>query len=282
MGNRLRSLPEELQEESLFGELAQDAGVLETSIAKEISVMLKENPLFMDYLQHQKGIGTMMAGYLIAWLATPRTPTIFGIVKKIDDRTYVRKAKKKKEIVHIPEYAKVIDEHLTREPGDPKPKYIVLSMPSVMAVAGNPSKLHRYCGLAPGSRLVSDEKAVFSPKVKTLMYKVFKQLLLAQGEWYRIFVEDKEDYARRCPTPDKGTLKLKVLRTTKNIVMRKFITNLWLVYRWQNGMSTQTPYVTRMIEQGTIGPKHTILQPFLEKDTGIAPYTQAKIDLNPL
>lgn len=270
---RLRSLPEELQEDSLFKKLAEYSKAIETSMAKEISVMLKEEPLYMDYLQYQKGIGPMMAGYLIGWLAKWRTPKVFGVKKKIDDKTYERIVKKKKQILRIPEYAKVIEEHLKD-----KPKYIVLSMPSVMEVAENPSKLHKYCGVSPGSRLKSDEKATFNPKVKTLMYKIFTQLLLAQGEWYKIFAKDKEDYAKRCPTPNKGTLKLKIHRTAKNIVMRKFMTSLWLVYRWQSQMSTETPYIARMIEQGTVGPGHTLLQPFLEKDTGIEPYMPPKTE----
>lgn len=139
----------------------------------------------------------------------------------------------------------------------------------VMEVAQNPSDLHKYCGLAPGSRKVSGTKISYNPKLKTLMFKIFTQFLKAKrGEWSRIFAQDKAEYDKRCPAgkPERGTRKLKVHLTSKNIVMRKFMTNLWLVYRWQNGLSTTEPFAAK------IGPQHSILQPFLETKEGIVPF----------
>lgn len=256
--NRLRSLPADFMEETFFQALGKDVKELEKAVAMEIRRTLKEEPLYTEYLQHQKGIGTMMGAYLVAWLGKTREFTMFGITEKLSSGSYKRKWKGKVETLELPPYANVIEENLKD-----RLKFIRVRMPPVMEVAQNPSDLHKYCGLSPGSKLRKKEMAGFNPKLKTLMWKILRQLMMAQGEWAKIFAQDKKDYAERCPDPDKGSKKLKIHLTAKNITMRKFMTNLWLVFRWQNKLPTTTPFVSKL------GPQHTILQPFIETEEGI-------------
>jgi len=265
--NRLRSLPSDARED-FFKELADDAHVLEKEIQKRIAELVKEEALYDQYLRYQKGIGTTMASYLIGWLAKVREIKIFGVTKKVGEGKYNRRWKGKTETLELPPYATILEENLTK-----KPKYIRVHLPAVMEVADHPSDLSKYCGLAPLSKLKRGEHAAYSPKLKTLMWKIFRQLLMARGEWARIAEKDKKEYGERAPEPDWGTRKLKVHLTTEKIVMRKFMTNLWLVYRKQNGLSVTEPYPTKL--------GHTnILKPFLETEKGIEPYEPAKVAIN--
>lgn len=260
--NRLRSLPEQFVEETFFKSLAKDVKELEKSLYNEMVAILENEPLFIHYLSHQKGIGPTMSAYLIAWLAKPREFKIFGVTKKVDETTYIRKWKNRSETIQLPPYATITQENL-------KAKYISVSLPPVMEVAQNPSDLHKYCGVIPGSKLRRGEKVAFNPKLKTLMWKILTQLLLAQGAWSKIFNEDKSEYAKRCPQPEKGSLKMKIHLTAKNIIMRKFMTNLWLVYRWMNNLPTTEPYPSKL--------GHTITKPFIETPDGIKYITQENV-----
>lgn len=256
--NRLRSLPADVRGQSFLGELLATAFHLERRTKSRIEQQVESDPLYSEYLKYQKGIGKLLAGYLIGWLARERDFKIFGIVEKIGERTYKRKYRKKIVTLELPPYAKVLEENLKG-----KPKYIRVWMPPVMKVAENPSDLHKYCGVVPQSRKKKGEQVDFNPRVKTLMWKIFRQFVMSRsgGEWTRIYKVDKKAYAERCPEPEKGSKKLKVYFTTKNIVMRKFLTNLWLVYRWQHNLPTTEPYPAKL--------GHTILKPFIETEDGI-------------
>jgi len=265
LDNRALSMPEEFVGDAFFKALASDVAELERLMDVEIAKELEMDPLYTEYLGLQKGVGPMMAGYLTAWLAREREFKVFGVKKKVRDGVYMRLRKKKLETWVLPSYATVLEENLTPKartemgPGKPKPMYVRVHMPAVMEVAQNPSDLHKYCGVSPGSKLKSQETAGFSPKLKTLMWKVFTQLLMAQGRWAEIYRIEKEDYARRCPEPDRGTKKLKVHLTSKNIVMRRFLTNFWLIFRKRKGLPITEPYPGAMLG-------HAVEGPFTEKE----------------
>lgn len=251
--NRLRNLPEEIAEETFFKELAEDVRRFEESLKKEMARELETEPIYIEYLKYQKGIGTVLAAYLVAWLCRPREFRILGIKKKIGERRYVRKWKRSTKEFVLPTYAEVVEEKL-----DYNPPFITVRMPPVLQVAENPSDLHKYCGVSPGCRRIRGEATNYNPKLKTLMWKLFRQLLMAKGEWAKIARQVKEEYAKRCPDPEKGSKKLKVHLTTKNIVMRRFLTNLWIVWRRMNGLPITEPYPAKL--------GHTITPPFIEKD----------------
>lgn len=254
--NRVRSLPEEYRKSTFFETLSEYVHGLEKKVAERITELVEEDPLYTRYLKYQKGVGPIMSGYLIAWLCRDREVQLNGIVEKVGSNVYKRKWKKQTTVINLPPYTRLVEENIPA-------KYIVVCMPPVMRVATNPSKLHKYCGLTPGSKMRRGSPTSFNPKVKTLMYKIFMQLLKAKGEWYNIYLRDKEEYAKRCPKTDKGSLKLKVHLTAKNIVMRKFMTNLWLVYRWMHGLPTTEPYPVKL------GLQHEILRPFIETEQGV-------------
>jgi len=227
---RIRSLGTQMKE-TYFEELARDVRSLEESVAKEIAVELEGDPIYTAYLKRIKGVGPVLAGYLIAYLCRPRVAKIW----------------RKSRSVELPKYAKVLEE---------KKDYVVVELPPVCEVAGNPSKLHKYAGLAPGSKLSRGERVGYNPKVKTLMWKILMQFLKAGAKtrckYAELFNQVKQEYAQRCPKPEKGSWKLKVHLTSKNIVMRIFLTNLWITYRQINGLPLTSPYPAKLGEQHKI------------------------------
>jgi hypothetical protein len=225
--NRLRSLPSELTEETFFKALAKDAHELEKQVAQEISKELENEPLWINYLSRINGVGETLAAYLIAWLCRDRTVKIW---------------KKKKPNVTLPPYAKTIEDTKT---------YTIIEMPPVFDVASNPSKIHKYCGLSPGSSKKKKEKIHYNPKLKTLCWKIMRQLLMLEArgvpsKYAELFHKEKAEYDKRCPQPEKGSRKLKVHRTTVKIVMRIFMTNLWITYRRMKGLSLTAPYPSKL------------------------------------
>jgi len=257
--------PEEKSEqEKFFEELEHDAHNFEKRIENEIKKALKGNELYTKYLSQQRGIGPMMSAYLIAWLGVDREIKMQGIIRKLEEGIYEQKKKKETKTIDLPPYAKVLEENL-------KDKYIRVWMPPVMTVGDHPSDICKYCGLAPKSRLVHGQKISYNPRLKTLMWKILKQLMMARGYWFEIYKQKKADYGKRCPEPEKGTKKLKVHLTTKNIVMRMFMTNLWLVYRHLNKMPKSRPYPT------LIG--HEVEPPFIETSEGVEYLTWIDPDL---
>jgi len=235
LGNRLLSLPEELQKETFFKELEAKEQGLENFISKEIGKEVKKEELYTRYLKRIKGIGPLISGYLLAWLSKSREFKIQGITKKVKDNVYKQKKKNETITLEIPEYGKVIEENL-------KDKWIMVKYLPVMTVATNPSKLHKYCGIIPDSRLKRGEATHFNPRLKTLMFKILTQLMKAKGHYYSIYLRKKREYNERCPEPEKGTKKLKVHLTAKNMTMRIFLTNYWKVFRKINNLPITDPY----------------------------------------
>lgn len=253
LGNRLSHIPEDQIDENLR-RLKAEAEKIENDFAAHITKEVELDPLYTSYLQYQKGVGPIMGSKLIAWMARIRRFPIQGVQKKLGEGRYERKRKDEVEVIELPPYAKVLSEDL-------KEGVVEVEMPPVMTVAENPSDLHRYSGISPGSLLRRGTRATFNPKAKTLMWQVFRQLRMARGHWAFIARAEKAAYAKRCPLQTHGTKKLAVDRTTKNIVMRRFMTNLWLVYRHMNNLPITEPY------PGIIG--HAIEPPFIETPEGV-------------
>ena len=253
-GNRLLSLPEELKNEAFFRELEAKEQGLEVMLSKEIGKEVKKEEIYVKYLKKIKGIGPIMSGYLLAWLAKPREFKIQGITKKVKDDVYKQKKKNETISLEIPEYGEVVEENL-------KDRWIRVKYFPVMTVATNPSKLHKYCGIIPDSRLKRGEATHFNPRLKTLMFKILTQLMKAKGQYYATYLRKKREYDERCPEPEKGTKKLKVHLTAKNMTMRIFLTNYWKVFRKLNNLPITDPY------PGLMG--HDIEPPFIETPEGV-------------
>jgi hypothetical protein len=233
--NRLRSLPAEVAGETFFQALSRDVRALENSVAEEIKRELENEPLWTNYLSRINGVGPLMAGYLIAWLCRPRIMKVWKV---------------KRQNPTLPPYTKILEE--TKQ-------YVVAELPPVMDVASNPSKLHAYCGQKPGSRPVRGQALGYNPKLKTLMWKILRQILMTSAKkpskYAQLYEKVKAEYAKRCPKPEKGSLKLKIHLTAKNITMRIFMTNLWITYRRMKGLPITTPYPAKL------GEKHKIYTP---------------------
>jgi len=228
--NRVRSLGTQMKE-TFFEELARDVRSLEDSVAKEIAVELEGDPIYTTYLKRIKGVGPVLAGHLIAYLCRPRVVKVW----------------RKSQNPELPKYAKVLEE---------KKDYVLVELPPVCEIASNPSKLHKYAGVAPGCRRSRGEKTDYNPKVKTLMWKILTQFLKTGArtkcKYAELFEQVKQEYAQRCPKPEKGSWKMKVHLTAKNIVMRIFLTNLWLTYRRMHGLPVTEPYAAKLEGQHKI------------------------------
>jgi hypothetical protein len=233
--NRLRSLPAEVAGETFFKALSMDVRALLKMVKEEIKRELENEPLWTDYLSRINGVGPLMAGYLIAWLCRPRIMKVWKV---------------KRQNPTLPPYAKILEE--TKQ-------YIVAELPPVMDVASNPSKLHAYCGLKPGSRPVRGQALAYNPKLKTLCWKILRQILMTSAKkpskYAQLYENAKTEYAKRCKKPEKGSLKLKIHFTAKNITMRIFMTNLWITYRRLKDLPITTPYPAKL------GEKHKIYTP---------------------
>jgi hypothetical protein len=205
-----------------FWNLAESMRKLEKGVGKEIAMEIKSEPLYTEYLKRIRGLGPILSGYLIAYLCRPR----------------LAKYWKKGGNPELPSYAKIVEE---------TDDYIIAELPPVCEVATNPSMVHRYAGVVPGSRRERGKKVVHNPNVKKLMWKILMQMLKVAGKgnppkYALLFEQVKKEYAQRCPVPEKGSWKLKVHLTAKNIVMRIFLTNLWIMYRRMNGLPVAPPY----------------------------------------
>jgi hypothetical protein len=114
----------------------------------------------------------------------------------------------------------------------------------------NISKLWKYCGLAPGQKRTSGEKTNYNPKLKTFMWKIassFEKQKPEASKYRKIYDEKKAYYMSR---PDlradiesgrKGA-KLHVRLMAMRYTVKRFLADLWVVWRTMEGLSVTKPY----------------------------------------
>jgi len=114
----------------------------------------------------------------------------------------------------------------------------------------NISKLWKYCGLAPGQKRTSGEKTNYNPKLKTFMWKIassFEKQKPEACKYRKIYDEKKAYYMSR---PDlkadiesgrKGA-KLHVRLMAMRYAVKRFLADLWVVWRTMEGLPVTKPY----------------------------------------
>jgi hypothetical protein len=114
----------------------------------------------------------------------------------------------------------------------------------------NISKLWKYCGLAPDSKRRKGEKLHYNPRLKTLMWKIassFEKQKAEKSGYRRIYEEKKkyylqrEDLAEAIKNGEKGA-KLHVRLMTMRVTVKRFLADLWVVWRKMEGLSVTEPY----------------------------------------
>ena len=62
----------------------------------------------------------------------------------------------------------------------------------------NPSKLRKYCGITPGSKLIRDKEAHFNPELKgILLGQIAKSFLMAKSQFCIVYNKKKVNYANK-------------------------------------------------------------------------------------
>lgn len=115
----------------------------------------------------------------------------------------------------------------------------------------NISKLWAYCGLAPGQTRQRGKKLNYNPRLKVLAWKIassFEKQKAEKSIYRRLYDKQKSYYlARQDLAGDiaekKKGAKLHVQLLTKRFVAKRFLADLWLVWRLQEGLPVTRPYV---------------------------------------
>ena len=102
----------------------------------------------------------------------------------------------------------------------------------------SPSKLWKYCGLSPDSVRKKGEKLNYNPKLKTLCWKIWNNMLKARGFGYKLYLEGKELCARKHPDWTKGHIHNWAGRRTVKV----FLSCLWDKWRELEGLPRSKPY----------------------------------------
>jgi len=291
--NRLRQFP------GMAELYPEDLKTIERTILKKIKEMLKQVPIYMNWMRHQKGVGPTLSAALIANIMIK-----FKLVKSLKNVTAVQK-----------KYAlKTKDK-----------KFLVPALRGIEAFE-TPSRLISWCGLgveegkAVGRR--SGKKLKYNPDMKTLMcFKLPSQWARLGGKkrrlesgWLDIYETAKQRYEARAPfeatlddavgdllaepigkipagtkVKKKGTganytyLKRKLEELGKDKILVKlskghiknmawripgkiFLQHLWHVWRVLEGLPIRLPYV-----QEKLGHKN-IIEPFVDTKDGPIPW----------
>jgi hypothetical protein len=110
------------------------------------------------------------------------------------------------------------------------------------------SKLWAFSVGKPGERRERGKKIGYNPHVKTLMWKVGKQLLMSNNELYRgIYEVAKKKYQERDDIKKSHEGKKGYKQHIHLMAMRKmekmFLSHLWVAWREIEGLPTSKPYV---------------------------------------
>jgi len=119
----------------------------------------------------------------------------------------------------------------------------------------NISKLWAYCGLAPGQKRKRGAKLNYNPRLKTFMWKIaasFEKQKAEKSRYRRIYDEKKQYYLRRedlrkpIENKEKGA-KLHVRLMAMRYTVKRFLADLWLVWRRMEGLPITKPYATAVL-----------------------------------
>lgn len=122
------------------------------------------------------------------------------------------------------------------------------------------SKLWQYSGFGkPGQKRTKGEKGNWNPRMRTHMWKVIKQMLMAKNQFYRgHYDEAKMKYLMRDDIKEmhkgKKGYKGHVDAMAKRKVAKLFLAHLWEMWRRAEGLEIRTPYVVEKFGHHIIPP----------------------------
>jgi len=108
----------------------------------------------------------------------------------------------------------------------------------------NVSKLWKYSGYhveegkAPRKR--RGAKASWNHKLKTVFWKIGRQLIMAKGSYYRYYLKFRKYYDEREDLKDESDLHKHMMAMRRMIKL--FISHLWAVWRELEGLPVTEPY----------------------------------------
>ena len=148
--------------------------------------------------------------------------------------------------------------------------------------APNVSAMWKYAGLAviegAPDRRKAGETLSYSPKLKTHVWKIGKQLLFAKGSYYKYYLEQKEFAKERHPTMEnlEGMAKKEVNAYRKEHpnewadgkihmyayrkMIKLFLANFWEAWRQSYGLPTPLPYAESILGHSKIIHYHDMME----------------------
>jgi hypothetical protein len=252
--NRLNRFPEEIrsitEKETVFSEIAKNMEKLEKSLINAMKKELEKDELYTKVLSRIKGIGVVLSADLIAWLCRERDFTIANSHPMFE------------QIKKLP-YAKI-------EKIDEKQSRVIL--PPVLDVAKYPSDLYKYCGLIPKCRRVKGEQISYNPKLKTLFWKVARQILLARKSFYcTMYNMEKAKFMKKYENVKEGSGKLLAHLTAIKKVSRHLALTIYLAYKHIKKQPKYLPYPIEVL-------KHGVEPPFVDGENGKPEYLEFLIE----
>jgi hypothetical protein len=235
--NRLNRLPEEIkkmiEKETVFENISKNMENLEKSLVKAMESEVKNEELYTKVLSRIKGIGVVMSADLIAWLCKERDFTIANSHPVFE------------KIKQLP-YAKI-------EKIDDKQSRVIL--PPVLDLAKYPSDLYKYCGLIPGSKKAKGQQIKYNPKMKTLFWKIVRQILMAKKSYYcTMYQMEKDHFYEKYKEVKKGSPKMFAHLTAIKKVSRHLALTIYLAYKHLKGQEKHLPYPVDVLGHGVEPP----------------------------
>jgi hypothetical protein len=242
--NRLNRFPRDIRKiienETDFKSIAKNMMSLEKLLINAMKSELKNDELYTKILSRIKGIGVVLSAALIAWLCRERDFTIANSHPMLN------------QIKKLP-YAKItkVNEKLSR-----------VILPPVLDVAKYPSDLYKYCGLIPGSRKVKGEQVNYNPKLKTLFWKIARQILMAGKSYYCImYNKEKSKFLKKYKSVKKGSAKMLAHLTALKKIERHLALTIYLAYKHINKQEKHLPYPIEVLG-------HAVDPPFVDGEDG--------------
>lgn len=125
------------------------------------------------------------------------------------------------------------------------------------SIAQHVSSLWKFCGLAPGQRLVKGQKASYNTRLKVTCYLVARSFLLTSrlkepSPYLKFYHEAKKRYQER-----EGWTKGHIEGAARRYMVKMFLSHLWIKGREAGGLPVTQPYQFTHLghdQSGYIGP----------------------------
>lgn len=114
------------------------------------------------------------------------------------------------------------------------------------------SSLWRYCGYGVedgrAERPQRGQKLRYNPHAKTLCWNIGVSFMRSSSPYREVYDSAKEKYTRTRPEWTKA----RIHNAAQRIMVKRFLSHLWLVWRELEGLSTRPPYVQEYMGHTTI------------------------------